>query len=150
MDPDEEIRQAAKLMVLKLEKLDTGAIRTKVRKYLILFMILELRVSVHTLQQLLGQFDEILLIDNEFNEDFPNITKYIENGRLHRIGGPAKISISEGLGGSRVDEDYYYFGLKHRDGDEPAVIKRWEGGERLEWWKRGVKWRSGGQPVIVD
>lgn len=79
------------------------------------------------------------------NENYTGIlkdkenTKYLVNGKLHRVDGPAWI---HAVG----RQSWWQNGLYHREGG-PAIIG--VKGIRQEWWIHGIRHREDG-PAIID
>lgn len=79
--------------------------------------------------------------------------KYYKNGKLHRIDGPAVIQ-PKYVDGKNTIEEWYFHGLLHRDGDEPAVNNTFiteagfEGYENC-YYKYGILHRKTGPARIL-
>lgn len=66
---------------------------------------------------------------------------YVQRDRLHNVNGPAYVSPTM--------LEWYQMNLRHRDEDQPAVIRQIDAqNERYEWYRLGSRHRERG-PAIV-
>jgi hypothetical protein len=99
---------------------------------------------------------------DDINADDHGTTRYLLDGDLHREDGPALTLIDgteewywEGVRHREGDEpsvisstgetEYHQFGLLHRDNDKPAVLHP-DG--TFEHWVRGKRHRDGDRPAL--
>jgi len=71
------------------------------------------------------------------------VTAYYVDGLRHRDGDAPAVINKTGA----CVNEWYVNGLRHRDGDKPAVIDKYG---RAEWWVNGERHRDEGKPAVVD
>lgn len=80
--------------------------------------------------------------------------RWYQNGKLHRPSEEEDLpaSVLYNINTTKIQENWYYEGKRHRDGDKPALIIRHQNNNigRLEWYQNGTLHRDGDLPASIS
>ena len=72
------------------------------------------------------------------------------NGEYHRLGGKPAVEFIPNKPTDKKIEEYHVGGLRHRDGDLPAIDRNDDNGKLVAYYKFGMEHRDGGKVSSTD